>query len=213
MNRWWSGQAARINALSFRERLFLFLSLLSICLAVTDRVWLTPAQSAYDQSVQKLAKQNLEVTRSREALKAMGNLVKSAPSLDAEMSALKTRLDQVNQAIKVASLGADDDKSLSQILVHLLRKHEGLTLVKTASLPAGEAGKAASSNAPAADQPANLTRQGVELTVAGNFAQLMQYVQTLETALPNVHWGLMKLKSDKQPPELMLQLFLVGVSP
>jgi hypothetical protein len=58
-----------------------------------------------------------------------------------------------------------------------------------------------------------MSRQGVELTVSGSYAELTSYAQTLEQALPYVRWGSMKLKSDKPPAELTLQLFLVGVQP
>ena len=47
MKAWWAIQAGRINALSLRERLFLFLSLLVVILAIADVLWLNPAQTAY----------------------------------------------------------------------------------------------------------------------------------------------------------------------
>jgi len=38
-------------------------------------------------------------------------------------------------------------------------------------------------------------------------------VRTLEKALPNLRWGKMKLTSDTQPPQLSLQVYVVGVQP
>jgi MSHA biogenesis protein MshJ len=49
--------------------------------------------------------------------------------------------------------------------------------------------------------------------VAGTYPDLTQYVQTLESAMPQVRWGVMTLKSDTLPPQLTLQLFLLGVQP
>jgi MSHA biogenesis protein MshJ len=39
----------------------------------------------------------------------------------------------------------------------------------------------------------------------------MNYVRTLELALPTLRWGSMKLNSEKLPPQLTLQVFVVGV--
>jgi hypothetical protein len=61
--------------------------------------------------------------------------------------------------------------------------------------------------------PPGFSRQGLALTVSGPYAQLVAYVQTLEAAMPHVRWGTMRLKSEKQPPELKLNLFIVGVTP
>jgi hypothetical protein len=41
----------------------------------------------------------------------------------------------------------------------------------------------------------------------------MRYVKTLETAMPALRWGALTLKSEKQPPELKLQVYVVGVQP
>ena len=101
------------------------------------------------------------------------------------------------------------------MLVHLLRRQEGLTLLRTSTLAseAAVAGAAQAAGTGAAALPVGFTRQGVELTVSGSYPELTRYVQTLEQALPHVRWGTMKLKSEKMPPELTLQLFLVGVQP
>jgi hypothetical protein len=56
-----------------------------------------------------------------------------------------------------------------------------------------------------------VTRQGLELTVAGPYLELIGYVQTLERSLPALRWGGMKIVSDKQPVLLTLQVSLVGV--
>ena len=215
MKRWWETQAARINALSLRERVFLFLSVMAACMAVADVLWLSPAQVAHKQLTQRFDKQSAELQRTRDELKTLAKPVDTTKALRDEMAALKTRLDTVNQNIKDDLPAATEATPLSQVLVHLLRRHAGLTLVRTATMaPEAALAKAVQTGGAAATAtPVGLTRQGVELTVSGPYPELMRYVQTLETELPNVRWGVMKLKSEKMPPELTLQLFLVGVQP
>ena len=68
MKAWWIAQSARINALSLRERLFLFISLLVVALALADLIWLTPAQKAMKQVQQQFVTQSSEVNRLRAEL-------------------------------------------------------------------------------------------------------------------------------------------------
>jgi len=212
MSSWWIKQATRINALSLRERLFLFISLLSICFALADMAWLSPAQSSHKQALQKLDKQNEDLKKSTETMKSLGDTGGSVKTLNDELSAVKKQIEQVNQSIGSATTGPIDDKPLAQVLVHLLRRYDGLSLVTTSSMTPELNDKKISAD-PTGSMPTGLTRQGLELTVSGPYSQLVQYVQTLETAMPHIRWGTMKLKSEKQPPELILQLFIVGVSP
>ena len=213
LKKWWGVQSARINALSLRERVFLFLSVIACCLALADVFWVSPAQLAHKQLKQRFDKQSADVQRARDELKTMAIPVSGISALRDEAAALKIRLDTVNQNIKDAVPLSTDVTPLSQVLVHFLSRHEGLTLVRvTVAAPELPVAKAAQGTPPVSPAAAALlTRQGVELTVSGPYPELVKYVQTLEKALPQVRWGIMKLKSEKLPPELTLQLFLVGV--
>ncbi len=212
MKRWWQTQSARINALSLRTRVLLFLSVIAIGTAFVDGVWLSPAQVAHKQLTQRLDKQSAELQRARLELQSVAGPVDANQTLRDEIAAVQIRLDAVNQTIGNVSPMATTSTPLAQVLVQLLRRHEGLTLVRTTAVaPQMASGKDAQTiGAGAAVRPVGLTRQGVELTVSGPYPELVRYVQTLENALPSVRWGNMKLKSDKPPPELTLQLFLVG---
>ncbi len=213
MKRWWETQSARINALSMRERVFLFLSVIACCMALADVLWLSPAQMAHKQLTQRFEKQSAELQRARNELKTVATPVDTNKAVRNEIAAVKTRVDSVNQSIKDVLPTIAETTPLAQVLAHLLQRHTGLTLVRTATMPP-EAGIGQTKTGTVATAgPVGLTRQGVELTVSGPYSDLMKYVQTLETALPHVRWGAMKLKSEKLPPELTLQLFLVGVQP
>ncbi|MDO8698955.1 MAG: hypothetical protein Q7J75_00780 [Rhodoferax sp.] len=212
MKAWWSKITTRVDALSLRERAFMFLSVIAIFLALADVMWLSPAQVAHKQLTQRFQKQTVELQRVRDELKLAGLPANGVKSLSAEIATVKASLATVNQKIAMVLPTASDSTPLTQALVHLLRRHEGLTLVRTATaLP--DASLAKTSQTGGSGLPVGMTRQGVELTVSGSYPELMRYVQALETAMPNIRWGVMKLKSEKMPPELTLQLFLIGVQP
>lgn len=205
MKRWWTVLATRIDALSLRERAFLFLTLLVLCLLLADVLWLAPARTLHQQLSRRLATQDVELQRLRDELKSTGGETGPGHQMREALAQLRERLAVVNREIAATPQADADGTPLSKVLVHFLRRHEGLTLVRTATLAADGRhtdGEAATVGA--------LKRQGLELTVAGSYAELTRYVQTLERALPALRWGSMKLESQNQPAELTLQVWLVG---
>lgn len=218
--KWWEIQFLRIDSLSLRERIFLFLSVLACCGALADLVWLSPAQVAYTQSVQRFNRQNTELQRNREALKLAAKPEEAAKEVGDEVAAVKIRLEKVNLSIGEALPAESDATSLDQALVHLLRRHEGLTLVRT-DVSAPERSRkgvpeVATGVAGTALPAIGLTNQSVALVVSGPYLELVAYVRTLEKALPRVRWDGMELKSasgGEGPSELTLQLSLLGVQP
>ena len=208
---WWGVQAGRINDLSLRERMFLFLSVLACCIALADVLWLSPAQLAHKQLTQRFEKQSADLQRARDELKTLARPVDVGRAARAEIAAVKTQLDSVNQTIQEVLPGSAKAAPLAQALTHLLRRQVGLTLVRTVAMAPEVSTVNAAQTTDAAVLPVGLTRQGIEFTVTGAYPDLMRYVQTLETEMPQVRWGVMTLKSDKLPPELTLQLFLLEV--
>ena len=239
MKQAWKNLSTRIDALSLRERAILFVVLLGALMAVVHTLLLAPAQQVHQQLTGRFDQQSAELKRLRGEFVGQPQQIDVSQPLRDELAVLRQRLDEVDRSIKAVQ-PAYEAVPLSQILVPLLRRHEGLKLVRTAALamapPAPKPEPAAApASAPLLPGPlanANLflaqantqaqpvvpvptvmgvTRQGVELTVAGPYTQMTSYVQSLETALPQVRWGTMVLRSEKSPPELTLQLFLVGL--
>jgi MSHA biogenesis protein MshJ len=204
MKRMWSILAARIDALSLRERAILFATLLVCSMLLADVLWLAPVQELHRQLTQRLTAQSAELQRLQEELKSSGGETGPGKLTREELVQIKARLEEVNKQIKKVPSSALDETPLSTVLVYFLRRHEGLTLVRTTTLnlEARVARDGAS---------AGVTRQGLELTVAGPYPELMRYVQTLERSLPALRWGSMRIVSDKQPVLLTLQVSLVGV--
>lgn len=209
-------QFARFNALSVRERVILFLLVIGICIALADVMWLSPAQVTHKQLKQRMDIQSAELQHARDAVKSIPKPGSTTDGAGDESAADQMRVDEVNQAIKELLHDKAEATHLELVLVHLLRRHEGLTLVRTSVVVPQDAVVAKVLpvvGAVVPVSPVGFSRQGFELTVSGPYPELTRYVQTLEKAMPNVRWGVMNLKSAKLPPELTLQLFLIQVPP
>lgn len=209
MKKWWIIQSARIDGLSVRERVFLFLSVLACLLALVDSFWLAPAQAEHALQKQQFSKQSAELKRLRDELYDMPVPVDPSAAVSVELALTNAHLETLDRSIKEISIMSKDATPLAQVLVHFLRRYDKLTLVRTTTLTAP--GTAATTGTIAAVP--GLIRQGLELTVAGPYVELMRMVQTLEGAMPALRWGEMRLAAGKQPTQLTLQVFVVGAQP
>ena len=212
MKQWWLTQSVRIDAMSLRERAFLFLAVIFVLLALADVLWLSPAQTAHRQIVQRHAAQGVELARLRAELSAVAQPVDANKAARQELEDADAHLQQVMQEIKSLAPVMDGGPPLEQVLVQFLRRQAGLTLLGTTSLTPD----APESNANAANSAVpGMSKRGLELRVAGPYAELTRYVKTLENALHSLRWGTMTLKKDKdqRAAELTLQVFVVGVQP
>jgi MSHA biogenesis protein MshJ len=212
MKAFWIKYSARVDVLSLRERVILFLSILAVCMALADVLWLSPAQLAYQQMRQRFAAQDAELLRLRAELQGLAQPADASKSVREGIAADQAKLDAVNQAISAAVPHADSGLAMEQVLVQFLRKHEGLTLVSTGTVNV-EMPEITAAGAAIAGVPAGLIKRGMELKVSGPYPELVRYVKQLEVALPTLRWGALELKSDQQPPELTMQVFVVGVRP
>lgn len=209
MKPWLQSWQSRVDALSLRERAFLFLSALACMLALADVLLISPLQTQHRQLVKRFAAQNDELAKLREELKSSGNSSGPGKQAREELAQIEAQLALLNQEIGRLPLAEQNALPLPQVLTHFLRRHEGLRLVRTSTLPTLAVDAKQAEGAAAR----KLKRQRLELTVSGPYPQLVRYVQTLEQSLPALRWGAMQMNSESQPPQLSLQVSLVGGGP
>ena len=209
MKTQWKNLAARIDALSLRERAFLFLSLIAVCFALADLLWLSPARTEHARARQEYATANTELQRLRLAVREKPNAADPVQVARAELARVKTQIDAVNNDMPLLNGPTRNAVSLQEVLVHFLGKQASLSLVQAASLPP----EVALPGATPAAAPSLVQRQGVEVTVAGPDADLVRSVHALEVAMPDLRWGTMKLSAEQRPAQLKLQVFLVMGQP
>lgn len=214
MNAAWKRLAARIDALGLRERVFLFLAVIVVCVAVVDSLWVSPARMQHQQVRQQFDANAAEMRQLQDEQRLRALQPDPARQLREEFDKVRAQVEASNRSIAALSAVAGGATSLPDVLVHFLRRHQSLTLVRTSSVtvqPTMPGAVPAGGSAPAASAP--VARLGQELTVAGPYPALVAYVRALETAMPDLRWGVLSLKADQQPPELTVQVFLIGGQP
>ena len=211
-DRWWALQVARIDAISLRERILLFVAAVACVGALANWAWLAPAQDTQQRLLRSLDQQTVELTQARADLAAVARPVATQATVRAELSEVEASMASSRQLLRALSSPSATQSAqstpLTQLLVHLLQRHDGLTLLHTTTMSDADL-KPSVRTAVVAALPNGAVRRGVELTVAGPYTELTRYVGTLEQVLPQVRWGTLWLRSEKGPPELTLQLYLV----
>jgi len=210
MMAFWKTAAGRIDVLSLRERALLFVSVLLSVLVLAHQLLLEPVQRIQQQLAASARQQNAELAALRTQFSAMRTepAVPNAPqTVRAEIAAVQARIDGVNREIARLSRAGGEVDPLPRVLLHILRRYEGLTLERTATLAPGALAARPGQVGAEAPPAAGLHRHGMEFTVSGPYHELMRYVETLEQELPALRWGTMTLSGGKTVPSLTLQVF------
>ena len=192
----------RIDALQWRERLILFLLLATVIGVVLHMLVISPLQAERRAQLREQALQSttlkilrLQLTQAlllSQADSAPGQLLQGLRRQQGEQAQLA---QQIASAAAVTTQHSNVQAELPNLLAELLRQQAGLTLVRLSTI----------SDAPKFAGTAALDGwqwQGVELHVAGDYLALLRYLRQLETDLPGLRWGEMKLSAAKAGPTL-----------
>jgi len=199
--------AAAVDALALRERLFVFVAALMMLAAAADSLWLSPLWAEHKAARAALQRQSAEAKSLRDQLRGrLGPAAGAAPDdssrLNDELVQRRADLADVSGAIRRLAASPDEAARLPDLLQQVLKRHERLTLVKLATVPD--------------DTPAGraLRRQGVDVTLAGRYADLARDLAALEQALPGLRWGALQLSAlpAADGATLTVRVFLVEVS-
>lgn len=202
----WAAQARRIDGLSLRERAIMFVSIAVALAALADTLWLTPLMAQQKALTAQLQQQTRELQVLRQRLAATTQPVApDTPQGRLQAAVARTQASREALAAELRQLGAEGAPAtrLPELLASVLRRHERLTLLRlTTAAPAPSPGAAGA-------EPA-LPLQGVDLSLAGAYADLVQYLAEIERTLPGLRWGELRIQAATQPPVLSLRLFLMG---
>lgn len=177
-----------------RERVMLTLAAGALLWMAADHLWLTPAWRTWEQARTRLshAETSLDQTQ-RDAAQLLALQSTRNTQLEAEWHTLQARAARGEIGAELPGLITSGE--VLPLLAQLLTTHPGLHVRGLQSLapqPLGPAG-----NAPP------IYRHGVELTLEGQYADLVGYLQGLENAPKKVLWGGLTLKVTQHPQVLM----------
>lgn len=204
MKQWWHKWSERIDAMVLRERAVVFFAAALVLLFLFNAVLSGPVTDRQRQVARQLAQKQLDTRQIQEQVQLL--LGKRAQDPDAErrthIEQLKQRVAEIDARLaeKQHELVAPD--RVPGLLEEMLRRERKLELVDLRSLPPAPLFKnqaqptGAGGTAVAALQ---VYRHGVELTVRGNYFDLVRYLGDLEQLPLRMFWREVDISGDAYP--------------
>ncbi|MGB5079583.1 MAG: type II secretion system protein GspM [Burkholderiales bacterium] len=202
--------ADRIDAMSLRERVLVFLAVAVVLVAIAESAFFEPILRRQKLGAQKIQQQQDEMRAMQLQLQAFAQ----ARASDAA-SAKRQRLEK--RKLELAALDGDivarqselvTPERMAKMVSAMIRRNPEVELVSLKSLPA--TGLIQAPKGAADSSPSGLYRHGVELVVSGRYMSMLTYVDQLERLPEKMFWGSMELQGTYPTVKLKIVLFTLS---
>jgi MSHA biogenesis protein MshJ len=192
----WEKLVARVNAMKRRERLLLFAAIVILLGAVTNQLFIAPLTRLQAQRAREIDSNTeaLEAQRAKLEQALAGSRRARVAELEAQIAATQSEIEAADRAIAAISASATDEAALRAVLTRSLQGTRKVALLRVSTADGAAAG-----GAPAAGR-------GVDITLGGDYLDLMEYLAALEAALPQARWSALRLTAETTPVQLSVRI-------
>lgn len=219
--------SSRIDALSLRERIALFLAGAGVILFLLYTMLLNPLFARRTALLAQISQQrnntagiDLEITQ-----KVQEHALDPDVALRARLRAVNAETAELELRLRAMQRDLVAPDRVVALLEAILKANGRLRLVSMKTLPVSGLNEEVASTAPAATAapaappvaaraaaPELLYRHGVELAVQGNYLDMIDYMAALEALPAQLLWGRATLDAQQYPAAtLTLTLFTLGL--
>jgi MSHA biogenesis protein MshJ len=220
MKRRWTQLAARIDALSQRERVLVFGAALAVLASLGQLAVLGPLQQRQDRLKHQITQQRTDLMETQAAIARRIADAQVDPDLvlRERLAAVQADSERMDQGLRAMQSGLVPPERIAPLLESILRANGRLKLVSMQTLPVSslsDMGKQGIDAAkPAAKTADLLFRHGVELTVRGSYLDMVDYMGALEALPAQLFWGKAQLQVEQYPTvRLTLTLYTLSLDP
>lgn len=206
---------AKVDGMSLRERALIFAAAAFAVVSMINTFFLDPLLAQQKQLSSQVVQQQERMKETQAQLAAL----LQAKQAD-EHAPQRERISQLREQIAEgdAYLKATQDKlvppeKMAALLEQVLAKNDHLQLVALNTLPVSLFIEPSADQAvKAAVQEKQIFKHGVQMTVRGSYADLMQYLTALEKMPTQMFWGMAKMNVVQYPnAELTLTLYTLSL--
>ena len=220
--------AARIDALTLRERGLMFAAAAAVIVFVGHTMVLGPVYRAQDLLRDQINQQRNNMMGLDDEITAKVRAYQVDPDAPAraKLEAVQQETAALGDALLAMEHGLVPPERMAPLLDTILRANGRLKLVSMRTLPVEAVGAptandraapaAVSATASAGDAAPNtaelLYRHGVEVTVRGNYLDMVDYMSALEAMPTRLFWGRAQLDVEEYPASrLTLTLYTLSL--
>jgi MSHA biogenesis protein MshJ len=222
MKEQWKALSVRFAALKAREKYLVCTAVLVLILFGGYNMWIAPALARKAVAEKEIAQYKADMTTLGAQVAALQAQLKDPDAASrAAIAESRQRLADLDRQLSGFSKEIVPPEKMALLLQTLLSRHRGLELVSLRTLvplpliPAqadkagakpGEPGKAA------APDSGNIYKHGIEIKVAGDYQDLLNYLGEMESSSQRLLLGKMNLVVTKHPRvELTLTVYSLSL--
>ncbi len=206
----------KIDGLALRQRLLVFLAAALAMVALADVAFIGPLLAGQKKHSREIAQNGNLLKGVYAQLEALGKASSSDPDAENKkrLAELRRKLAQADASLLELQQKLVTPDKMASLLQDILRKNGHLQLIAMQSLPAsalleaadnapggaaGKSGNAASGPGKDERRERLLYKQGVQITLRGSYADLLQYLTMLENLPWQMYWGKASFKVERHP--------------
>jgi len=225
MKQRWLKFAARVDALSQRERIMSFAAAACSLAFIANLGVIGPLLRTQDQLRSQVVQQQNNIAGVNAEILQKLQAAEADPDAPARTRLATTREEsaRLGESLRAMQQGLVPPERVAPLLETILRANGRLKMVSVRTLPVEPLGgmnaQRAAADAPAAPAGAKapakrelLFRHGVELTVRGSYLDMVDYMSALEALPTQLFWGKAQLEVEEYPSvRLTLTLYTLSL--
>ena len=213
---------ARIDALTLRERGLLFAAAAAVIVFIGHSLVLGPIYREQDALREQISQQQNNLAGMDGEIVARVQAYQTDPDAPArqKLEAIRQESAALGDSLLAMEHGLVPPERMAPLVDTILRANARLKLVSMRTLPVESmsalGGQGTAAEAPTAAAPAKATellyRHGVEVTVRGNYLDMVEYMSALEAMPTRLFWGRAQLDVEEYPASrLTLTLYTLSL--
>lgn len=222
-NQQWEKISLKLDAMSMRERALVFATAVILILSLLNTLILDPLflRQKKLQGQLALQQQQMSEVQTQIAVLVQENSPNSNSPQQTQLGRLRQEIAEGNAYQKSTREKLVHPEKMAEHLRLLLNRNSRLQLVALQTLaatplinPSGAQGAEQAKVAPlvSASQEKMVYKHGVQLTLRGNYLDLLQYLSALEKLPQQMYWAKAQLKVVEHPSsELTLILYTLSL--
>jgi MSHA biogenesis protein MshJ len=221
MKQQWLAFAARIDAMSQRERILSFAAAAALLVFAAQMGVIGPLLRKQELLRSQVIQQQNNIAGINEQIAQKLKEAEADPDAPARarLAAVREESGRLDESLRAMQKGLVAPERMAPLLESILRANGRLKMVSVRTLPVEPlSGFAAKKDADAAAVPAKtakrdlLFRHGVEVTVRGSYLDMVDYMTALEGLPTQLFWGKAQLDVEEYPSvRLTLTLYTLSL--
>ena len=221
MKQQWEKTSAKVDAMSMRERALIFATAVVLALSLVNTLLLEPLfvrqkalRTQVSQQQQMMSEVQLQITAVQQQ-----NSPDSTSPQRVQINQIRQEIAEGDVYLKSSRERLVQPEKMAEHLRQLLNKNNRLQLLALQTLPVtplleqpGAKGADQSRDVQAVTQEKQVFKHGVQLTLRGNYLDLLPYLSALEKLPQQMYWARAQMKVAQYPTaELTLILYTLSL--